>query len=1133
MALTVAQVQQAYVAFFNRPADLAGLNYWTSSPAASVAHLLDAFSKTPEYSQTYSGKNSTELVNAVYQNLFGRPVESVEALNYWVGLLDKGTVSLGNIAATVSNLAIANKTTDGTLVNNKVAAATSFTDALSGSANAAAASAYASINTTGMTAVKNWLAGVTSDAATLTSATNALPTLMSTVQNNQGASGSTFTLTSGQDSVTGTANNDVIRADHTTLQATDVINGNAGTDTFEYTDAGTTGGAIPAALVSNVEIVNIRNANGSAAVAATKEQVTLTFNDYTHNANSSITVGGTTLNLTATTTGAAIAAAFGAGSLPAGYEFVSLTGNQLVLRATTAGVTADITTSQTLGGTSAMTAPTLSIVQGVAAVASTGVDDTVAASNFSGATEFNSVNSLNKVIFTGLSGTQTLGVIGNGTVLNGNVDYTLAATAAATTINVKDGVKQGTVTNTGATVATATVNSTGAANTLTSIDLGTGNNVTSLTVNAATNLKSAIANDFAATAALTVAGAASSVELTNGANATFKTIDASGLTTGGLTIALSTTATSFKGGQGNDVVTTAAITGQSIDAGAGTADVLVVNAATDTDTSVEAAQYKNFEVLRTADDQDMSLFTASTIGAIQVNAATSKTISKITATQAANITVRDDQTTNLTLTLADATGSADVVNMTLNNPTATAAAPADVDVAGLKVIGVETLNITSSGGGTNLASAATLNSLAFGTGGADKLKTITVAGASSLDLSLANTAVAVTVTSSQTGSAALKLAGDVIKGSSITTTGNADNVTLTGQIAGGSSDFATYSTGAGDDAISATVAALNNTDNTKGNVKLDAGAGTDTLTFSEGGLSAVDANFQFVTGVEKIVVGADGAVSLTTGGFFNTNFKDGGIDLTADVSATDGDTININMATFTGNVKATLKNATDSATTIVTGSGTDTITATNAGTAVADTITVNAGAGNDSITINSSATGAAAVVVVTGGAGADTITLATRGAASNHNQATFNIAAGESTVAAADSITGFRFAMNTGTLKGDILNFDNVQLAGTQTAAAVTGYTGAELTYSISSVGKLTFAGSKAAALTSTEMANLAQTLVAASNGDTVFFVSGNDTYVFNNDTSGDSLVKLVGVSADGMTATAGFTTTDKFIVIG
>lgn len=990
-------------------------------------------------------------------------------------------------------------------------------------------------------------------SVTATVAGVAVGTQNVTILDGNAGAGETFKLTANQDNVTGTSGNDTIDATNTTLQASDAINGGAGTDTFNYTDAGTTGGNVPAALVSNVEIINVRNVNGSAAVAATKEQVTLTFNDITGGANTGASValaGDTTVTKTtavsATETGAALASYF-ASNLPGGYEFVSLNGNQLVIRAAAAGTKTDLTSTFTAGtgAGAAGSNATVAIVQGTAEVASTGVTDTVAASNFAGATDFNSVNSLNKVVFTGLSGTQAVGIKGNGTVLNGDVDYTLAATATATTINVADGTKQGTVTNTGANVATATINSTGAANTLTGIDLGTGTNVTSLTVNAASNLKTAINNDFAATAALTVAGAASSVELTGGSTATLKTIDASGLTAGGLTIALSTTNTSFKGGQGNDVVTTAAIGATaSVDAGAGTADILVANADTDVDSAAEAALYKGFEVLRTAADSsktyDMSLFTASTIGAVQVSTATSQTISKMTAAQAGAVTVRGDQTTNLTLALADATGTADVVGLTLSNPTATATAPADVDVAGLIISGVETLNITSSGGGVDLTNAGTLNSLTFGTAATDinKLANITVAGASSLEITLDDTGRAITLTSSQTGTAALKVAGDLLKGSSVTTTANKDDITVTAQAAGGASDFITYNAGAGDDAISAAVTAINNTDSTKASVKIEGGAGVDTLTISGGGATMVDANFQFLTGIEKLTVGADGAVDLKTGGFFDTNFKAAGIELTADVSATNGDTISVDMATFTGNVKATLTNATDSATTITTGAGVDTIKVTNAGTATTDTITVAAGAGADTININSKATGAAAnVIVVTGGQGADTINLAetARGTATTQNQAKLNVAAGDSTVAAADVVTGFRLA--DGTNYSDNLNLDSFQIAGAQTAAAVTGYTGAELTYSISAAGKMTFAGSKAATLTATQVADLAVQLVTAADGDSVFFISGNDAYVFNNNSAGDTLVKLVGLggTADTLVGLTGTntTTTDGYLYIG
>lgn len=771
---------------------------------------------------------------------------------------------------------------------------------------------------------------------------------------------------------------------------------------------------MPAALVSNVEIINVRNVNGSAAVAATKEVVTLTFSDYTHAANSTLAVGGVTETLSASATGAQLAALF-AGKTYADYVFTSVSGNQLVLTAKVAGTLGDISITATPGAGSTLAAPGAAIVQGAAEVASTGVTDTVAASNFAGATEFNSVNSLNKVVFTGLSGTQAVGIKGNGTVLNGDVDYTLAATATATTINVADGTKQGTVTNTGAGVATATINSTGAANTLTGIDLGTGTNVTSLTVNAATNLKTAINNDFAATAALTVAGAASSVELTGGAAATLKTIDASGLTAGGLTIALSTTNTSFKGGQGNDVVTTAAIGATaSVDAGAGTADVLVVNAATDTDTAAEGALYKGFEVLRTANDQNMAHFTNSTITAIQMEVATAKTLSNVTAAQAGNITVRGDQTTSLTVTLADATGTADVVGLTLSNPTATATAPADVDVAGFSIAGVETLNITSSGGGVDLANAGTLNSLAFANGGADKLKTITVAGASSLDLSLTNTAVAVTVTSAQTGTGSLKVAGNVIKGSSITTTANKDDITVTAQADGTAGDFITYNAGAGDDAISTTAAAINNSVNTKASVKIDGGAGTDTLTFSDSGLTLGDAQFQYVTNIEKFVNSAASTVTIATGGFFDTNYKTAGAEFTLGETTT-GAARSLDASSFTGNLKVTVSNNdTGNVSTVKTGSGNDTITLTQGSTINTTTHVVEAGLGNDTITAKN------AFVSVTGGKGADTIDITDTVASRD----TIVIAAGDSVVGAHDKITGYATAAVTA-------NSDVLDLAGT------------------------------------------------------------------------------------------------------
>ena len=101
------------------------------------------------------------------------------------------------------------------------------------------------------------------------------------------------------------------------------------------------------------------------------------------------------------------------------------------------------------------------------------------------------------------------------------------------------------------------------------------------------------------------------------------------------------------------------------------------------------------------------------------------------------------------------------------------------------------------------------------------------------------------------------------------------------QQAGTTNEFVTYNAGAGDDAISSTVAAINNTSAANASVKIDGGAGTDTLTLTDNGITLVDANFQFLTNIEVIsYTVANQAISITAGGFFDANFKSASVTLT-------------------------------------------------------------------------------------------------------------------------------------------------------------------------------------------------------------------------------------------------------------
>lgn len=276
MALTTAQIQNAYVAFFNRPADVEGLRYWGSYTGSS-ADLLNTFAQSAEYKSLYSGMNNTQLVNAVYQNLFGHAPD-IDGLHYWVDQLTQGKLAIGNIADAINKGALS---TDATIITNKVAAATAFTDALDTTAEVVA---YAGVNSTGSAAVKSWLAAVTSDAATLTNATSAttLTSLTTTVLNNVAANGQTYVLTKSLDNIDGTANNDTIigsldlttpsNAELNTLAALDIVNGGAGIDTLKINQTGGPATVLP--NLSNVEIIEVSSTVGATVDSSTVTGVT-------------------------------------------------------------------------------------------------------------------------------------------------------------------------------------------------------------------------------------------------------------------------------------------------------------------------------------------------------------------------------------------------------------------------------------------------------------------------------------------------------------------------------------------------------------------------------------------------------------------------------------------------------------------------------------------------------------------------------------------------------------------------------------------------------------------------------------------------------------------------------------------
>jgi hypothetical protein len=263
MTISTADIQSLYIAYFNRPADPVGLQFYQTSPNLTVASIGAAFAASPEYTSIYAGKQPAEIVSIIYQNLFGRAPEPTGLL-FWADALNKGYVTAGNIAFQILQGA---QNDDKIAIQSKVTAATTFTTSLDTSAeivgySGVAANAVASAWLKGITNPTNLAAATTADAllAVSTAATAA----------HDGATnvGQTFSLTANVDTIVGTAGNDVINGgtilgtvNTSALSGLDTIDGGAGVDTLNLT----------VGKVTNVEKLNITSVStivGNAAASS-------------------------------------------------------------------------------------------------------------------------------------------------------------------------------------------------------------------------------------------------------------------------------------------------------------------------------------------------------------------------------------------------------------------------------------------------------------------------------------------------------------------------------------------------------------------------------------------------------------------------------------------------------------------------------------------------------------------------------------------------------------------------------------------------------------------------------------------------------------------------------------------------
>ncbi|MBA5608606.1 DUF4214 domain-containing protein [Duganella sp. FT3S] len=358
-----ALVQQIYISYFGRPADLIGLKnvsaqldalhaptdlaglLTASKTNAALATLINSFGTSTESVSLY-GTDTLAFVSAVFVNVLNRAAD-FSGLLFWAGEIDAGRLSKGAAALNIALGAMQNTSAQGLLdaavLANKTTIATNFTNALDTTDEILAYQGAAAA-----TAARNMLSTVTSTTVPADFQSTVTSTLSSLVSSATTAKATTYTLTKGIDAFTGGSADDIFNgvidgttnAVASTFSALDTIKGGLGNDTLNLNVLNGNGGANTAvAALPNVTVDGVEKAVIRAAVGLTAD-----VSGWTGLTNVSVTQGKAVTLVAAGTTDVSVNGADGAISLNGGAD-------QTV---STAGVNTDVTLGYTTVGTGAV-----------------------------------------------------------------------------------------------------------------------------------------------------------------------------------------------------------------------------------------------------------------------------------------------------------------------------------------------------------------------------------------------------------------------------------------------------------------------------------------------------------------------------------------------------------------------------------------------------------------------------------------------------------------------------------------------------------------------------------------------------------------------------------------------------------
>lgn len=816
-----AEVQGIYIGLLGRAADKGGLDYWVDELDRGVLTLenlrANIVNEQAEYAAGQGSMTRAQAVADLYNNLFERAPDAA-GLEYWVNGAGKTVNADQLVLALINGAAAADKLT---LDNKQSAAIYWTTNAADSNDTDAAKAAVDSV----------------SDAASLEASKTA-------TDNGTQSAGQTFTLTTGADTVTGTAANDTITgvisgtAANVTLGGLDVIKGGAGVDTLTILDD-TGGQALPTALqTTDVENVQVRSA-GAATINLTTAagMVGVTTLSSTQSAAATLTA--------AATTDISVSGATGAISAQGGKNITvtDAVANTAINVGTVTKAAGSVTVTDTKQGTADITVTGGTDVSVTATVAAD--KDAVAGGDI-----ITSANTGTTTIVQNLTSTggdaeaddlTAANISATGGTAATDITVTVNATSTAADKDADGDIAIGTVdivAGTATTTVTATQNAT--ATTVTKDAVAVVKETSVVTFKAIKSGETLIINGLTFTASKDLTAEQAAAAFSNIAEG--GTVGGAEAGTGVYTGTFNTAVWSSAAASGAAVTFTA----QDNDE----ADLVFTGTSTTNDAAARIpTQVKTAGTAAVAKDTSANVITHGVVTIDDNATAASVTTVTVDGYAGASSIGGTNATTKLaTLNLANAAASsamvvADTAETVALSLTDMALKAADGAEAGVTFTAApKTLNITNSGdNNVDLTAVVTETMTVAGSGTLNiadvdlaALKSLTVSGEAGVTMSgsESNTLTSVS-TAATTGTVTA-----TIDGSKATYTGGAgvDKVT----VATATALTKAIALGAGDDTMTFGAAVATST------TKIDGGEGTDTLSMTVANAAALDGSAQVV-----------------------------------------------------------------------------------------------------------------------------------------------------------------------------------------------------------------------------------------------------------------------------------------------